>query len=265
MRSTLSLVRGPLSFLETRVRPACPLPFLLSGDLRVPSRQPDDLLFRRCGQGGAMILLRRLAVLSVVACLSAACSGTPTAPDHSVPPSTSGAPAHLQDVSWTFSTAATTVQAQATWGFLYTTSEDVTNEATWTVDAPQVAKVVLPGVLAAISPGDVQLTIAYRGLTLVRHLRVFEGESPLLVLESGYTTFVMGRVSNDVEGATVEVISGHNAGLSTVTDKGGYYRFYPPFVCGPLTVRASKAGYADAVASSIMCMNGMPEPVMVPR
>ena len=167
----------------------------------------------------------------------------------------------------------TTLRVEASWGASYPSFRDVTDEATWESDAPEVARVVGPGRIASASPGDAELRIMYRGVTLARHLRVFPGESPLLVLERSYNSYVSGRVrdssipglSNGVEGAAVEVIAGHNSGLTGLTDKGGYYRFYPPFVCGPITLRASKAGFGDAVASSTACMNGTPEPFLTPR
>jgi hypothetical protein len=68
-----------------------------------------------------------------------------------------------------------------------------------------------------------------------------------------------------IEDVTVELLSGHNAGRTAVTDSGGRYYFYPPFVCGPVTARATKAGYNVRVSSSVMCVNGMPELSLTPQ
>jgi hypothetical protein len=163
----------------------------------------------------------------------------------------------------------TTCRVEAEWGVIYTISRDVTLETTWESDS-QIALVIGPGQIVSASPGDAELRMTFRGVTLTRHLRVFPGESPVLVFD--HDSF-SGRVrdstvsgfSNGIEGAVVEVISGHNTGLSGLTDKEGYYRFSPPFICGPITVRASKSGYVDAVASSVACERGMPSPTMTPR
>jgi hypothetical protein len=213
-----------------------------------------------------------LGLLIVSGCLLSACADSPTSPDPRIPPTT-GPPDLLQDLGWNFGVSLTTCRVEARWGYLYATSRDVTAEAGWESSAPQVARVIGAGQIASALPGDAELRITFRGVTLARHLKVFRGEPPVLVLESSYNTYSSGRVrdgtipglSNGIEGATVEVISGHNNGLSGLTDRGGYYYFYPPFICGPITVRASKSGYLDAVASSVACMNGMPSPMMMPR
>jgi hypothetical protein len=200
------------------------------------------------------------------------CGNSSVAPDPRVPPTT-GPPDRLMMIDWNFGINETTCRAQATWGHLYSTSRDVTAESVWESSAPQVARVASAGRITSNSAGDAELRVTFRGLTASSRVRVFEGEPPLLVLESSNTTFVSGSVrdssvpfpANGIEGANVEIISGHNAGIATVSVRGGSYYFYPPFVCGPLTARATKPGYREALASSVMCLNGMPQFMMTPE
>ena len=201
------------------------------------------------------------------ACLTlSGCGRSPVAADPRIPPTT-GAPDRLMIIDWNFGISATTCRAEATWGFLYSTSRDVTSEAAWESSASQVAAIVGPGRIVSVSPGDAEVRATFRGLKTTYLFRVFQGEPPMPVLEPRNTTYVSGAVrddtlsfpSNGIEDATVEVISGHNAGIKTFSQRGGYYYFYPPFICGPITARATKSGYRETVASSVMCMSGMPE------
>lgn len=209
----------------------------------------------------------------LLACLTLnGCGESPIAPDPRIP-TTTGPPDRLMIIDWNFGISETTCRAVATWGYLYSTSRDVTTESAWDSSAPHVALVASPGRIASMSPGDAELRATFRGLAAAYRVRVFEGEPPLPVLESSNSTYVSGSIrddtlpfpSNGIEGATVEVVSGHNAGLKTVSERGGYYYFYPPFICGPITARATKSGYREAIASSVMCMNGMPQLMMTPE
>jgi hypothetical protein len=196
---------------------------------------------------------------------------SPTSPDPRIPPTT-GTPTRMQVIDWNFRFDAgmTSARAEARWGDLYSATRDVTTEADWQINSP-IVRVAAPGQLVASGVGDAELTVSFRGLAVRNHLRVFAGEPPLLVLEPGSTSYVGAFIRDGappagrgIEGVQVEVIGGHNAGRTAVTDSGGFYRFFPPFTCGPVTARASKAGYRDVVASSIMCMSGMPDLAMVP-
>jgi len=202
----------------------------------------------------------------VAACLAAnACGGSPVSPDPRIPPAV-GRPDSFMIIDWRFGDDLTTARATATWGYLYSTSRDVTSESTWESGDARVAAVVAPGGIQSVSPGVIDLTVTFRGATDSYRLYVFPGESPLPLLDDAHMTYVADTVGdadppyslNGIEGALIEVVAGHNMGRSTVTDRYGSYYFYPPFLCGPITVRATKAGYREAVGSSVMCMNGMP-------
>ena len=203
----------------------------------------------------------RTWVLILCGVLLSACDGSPTTPDPRLPPTT-GTPSRLQVIDWRFSGAQTTARAEATWGSLYSTTLDVTTDAEWRSSASAVVQVAGPGRLVAGTPGDANVTVTFRDVSVNSHVRVYDGEPPLLVLGPDRTTevsaFIRDASGVGVEGATVEIIGGHNAGRSTTTLAGGRYSFLPPFVCGAITMRASKAGYRDASGASTMCMDGLP-------
>jgi hypothetical protein len=208
----------------------------------------------------------------ITLCLvSSGCGASPTGPDQRIPPTT-GKPASLQVTDWNFNfgLGVTTMHVEATWGIgLYSASRDVTAEAMWKTNDPKVVRVVQPGRLASVSPGDATVTVVFRDVRIDRRLQVFSGESPLWVIDDGaagssVTDATNFDPNNGVEGATVEITAGHNTGRTAITDKAGFYTFLPPFVCGPLTARATKEGYEDAVASSFMCLEGMPHLKLTP-
>ena len=91
----------------------------------------------------------------------------------------------------------------------------------------------------------------------------------VITSESSYVSDTIRDVTQPtargIEGVTVELLSGHNAGRTGVTDSGGTYYFNAPFVCGPVTARATKAGYNVRVSSSVMCVNGMPDLSLTPQ
>jgi hypothetical protein len=102
-------------------------------------------------------------------------------------------------------------------------------------------------------------------------MRVYAGESPLRVMVPGSTTYVgdfirdtTNPTGRGIEGVVVEIMDGHNAGRTATTDSSGFYRFYPPFICGAVTARATKDGYRERVSSSVMCENGMPNLTLTP-
>ena len=118
------------------------------------------------------------------ACLTlSGCGRSPVAADPRIPPTT-GAPDRLMIIDWNFGISATTCRAEATWGFLYSTSRDVTSEAAWESSASQVAAIVGPGRIVSVSPGDAEVGATFRGLRTTYLFRVFQGEPPLPVLES---------------------------------------------------------------------------------
>ena len=212
--------------------------------------------------------MRRSAVVLLVASL-AAC-GSPTQPDPRIAQPL-GRPTRLEAIEWNFDARVTSVRVQATWGSMYTTRMDVTNGAIWHSSDDAIMRVPRAGQVESVAPGNATLTITYRDVTVAEEMRVFSGESPLRLLTPSTTTEVSDVIRDTtrptergIEGVLVEVLSGHNSGRTSMTDESGWYRFYPPFLCGPVTARASKSGYRERVSSSVMCEDGMPNLSLTP-
>jgi hypothetical protein len=207
-----------------------------------------------------------LAIVVAATLSFASCDESPTSLDPRIAPTT-GPPSRLLVIDWRFGDPVTTARLEAIWGDSYVSSRDVTSESQWASTAPGVVGVAGPGRFVSASPGDAEIQVTFRGVTASRHLRVYPGEAPLLVLEPGDTTevgaFIRDASGVGVEGVMLEIVGGYNTGRTAVTGPGGQYRFFPPFVCGPVTLRATKPGYREAEGSSVMCMTGMPPIVML--
>jgi hypothetical protein len=179
----------------------------------------------------------------------------------------------MQINTWHFGTPTSTAHVTATWGDLYSTSRDVTAAAQWTSSAPDIVAVTGPGQLTSVSPGDAEVRAAFNGSSVAQMVRVYAGEGPLLVTECSNPTScffadfvrdVAGSFpTNGIDGATVTITGGHNAGRSAVTNKDGYFQFFSPVVCGPIVLVASKPGYRDGVSSGIMCETSLPPLLLV--
>jgi hypothetical protein len=207
------------------------------------------------------------AVLGLV--LFQSCGGSPTDPRI---PAATGPPDRLAVTTWRFGAQTTSARVEATWGYLYSTQRDVTTEALWESSDRAVMRINRAGELVSVSPGEATLSITFRDVTVTHLMRVFSGESPLMVLTPQNSTYVSDTIhdarqpnARGIEGVTVEILTGHNAGRTATTDDGGRYYFYPPFICGPVTARASKVGYNVRVSSSVMCVNGMPDLALTPQ
>src|SRR6266516_7248798 len=104
------------------------------------------------------------SAMMLFACLMLnGCGRSPVAADPRIHPTT-GAPDRLMIIEGNFGISATTCRAEATWGFLYSTSRDVTSEAVWESSASQVAAIVGPGRIFQVSPGDAEVRATSRVL-----------------------------------------------------------------------------------------------------
>lgn len=209
--------------------------------------------------------LSSMLAVAVFAAALVACEASPTEPQ----PSYEGPPWLVQISEWSFGTTTTTARVRAHWFARATPSIDVTTRATWESSAPHVLRVDAPGRLVGMSPGDADVRVTYRGVSDTQYMRVFEGEPPWPAYRAEEAVEFHGTVRDNTSvglaGVRVDVIGGHNAGKTATTGTGGGYILHSPLVCGPITVRASKAGYHDATASSVMCRDGMPNVVMIPE
>lgn len=207
-------------------------------------------------------------ILAMFALSVSACESTPAGPDATTIP-----PALLQIVGWNFGTSTTTARVNAHWIGREPSLVDVTTLAAWDSSAPGVLAVVGPGRLIAVASGEADLHVTYRGAVASRYFRVFAGEPPWPAYRAGDPVTIGDVVrdartpssTNGIDSVRIEVIGGHNTGCVVTTDATGRYTLHPPFVCGPVTMRATKAGYQTATASSVMCQNGMPRILMTPE
>ncbi len=185
----------------------------------------------------------QLIAAATFALVAVACDSTPTEPQ----PSHEGPPWAVQFSEWSFGTTTTTARVMAHWIAQATPSADVTGRAAWESSAPLVLRIDGPGRMFAMSAGDADVRVTYRGVSKTQYMRVFAGEPPWPAYKAGEAVEFHGTVrdaaSTGLAGAHVEVVGGHNAGRIATTGSGGGYILHPPLVCGPITVRASKAGY----------------------
>jgi hypothetical protein len=211
--------------------------------------------------------MRYSAVLASLTVLIAC--GSPTQPGPGVAQPI-GSPTRLAVIEWRFGERITSIRVQATWGHDRPTSLDVTSEAALVSTDTAVMRVTGAGQIESVSAGNATLQVSYRDVRIEHSLRVFPGESPLLVITGGhmsatvYDATTTGPNARRIDGVLVEILSGHNAGFTSITDQHGWYYFYPPFVCGPITMRASKPGYRERVGSSVACERDLPELSLTP-
>jgi hypothetical protein len=144
---------------------------------------------------------------------------------------------------------------EAIWGELYRSSRMVTGEARWSTSAPEVVRVVSPGVLQAVSPGEAEVRAAFNDRELVSTFRVLDTGPPWYVLRGPSVEFHVQTVDQNgaaLDGVLVEIIAGAEAGKQAVSERGRAI-FKGESVCGPITVRGTKPGYQTWEGSAIKC------------
>jgi hypothetical protein len=199
------------------------------------------------------------ALVTVVAIFNA-CS-SPTMPDSRIPQAV-GQPTRLVFSPRCDYGSVTTCHATAEWGlFPYSSSRDVTSSSSWSSDPAGIVQILGPGVLVAgPQTGDAMVTASYEGRTVMTVFRVYAGEpTPWELVLTNLRVRDTG--SQPIPGATVTGIGGHNNGVTAVTDQNGFAELRD-IACGPMTVRISKAGYVDSVASWFMCRDNVPSPTL---
>jgi hypothetical protein len=200
-------------------------------------------------------------LVAVLLAFAAACD-TPVAPDRG-PKDTNGTPTHLGFRSWRQDVATQTalVQAWGTWGVLYTLSSDVSIDAVWTSSRPSVARIVAPGRIQSVGEGETTLTVTFRQLTISQRFRVFPGAPPIRITSVSAAKVRDASVQSGEDGlpgVTVEILTGYNAGRSTVTVARGQFGFDGDFYCGDALMRLTKAGYREVVRTYSWC-SGEPQ------
>jgi hypothetical protein len=129
-------------------------------------------------------------------------------------------------------------QFTATANFSNGSNQNVTNDATWQSSNPAVATISASGLVTTVGSGEADVQATYQNTTGKLHIAV-----------AGPPTFTLQGVvsqtgsSSPVQGATLGVVDGINAGRSTSTDGNGFYNLGQLQV-GSFTLHAVKNGYA---------------------
>ena len=112
-------------------------------------------------------------------------------------------------------------------------------------------------VIQRVAPGDAAIRISYGGLTYSVLFRVLADGPPWRMETYGGANFVVrDQDGKGVGGVLVEMTAGAMAGNRGVSGPTGVVEVGSFFVCGPGTVRASKAGYQTWTRSWVFCGNG---------
>jgi hypothetical protein len=141
----------------------------------------------------------------------------------------------------------------------YTLERSVTDETTWMSSNPAIARVLAPGRIQSVSPGEVTLTATLDRFTKTETLRVFPDDAPTRVIQAATGTVRDASTRNPLAGVTLEILTGYNAGRSAVSDAAGWLTFSGPFYCGESTIRLSKPGYREVVRPLTFCSE-VPQP-----
>lgn len=118
------------------------------------------------------------------------------------------------------------------------TTADVTSAAQWESLTPALATVDGTGFVTIVSPGDAEFRAVYRTV---------EARSRLAVVQTRYT--ISGRVSPvypnalKMNGVTVQIIAGPNAGMFAVTDSDGVYSL-TGLTSGTIDMQATVNGFS---------------------
>lgn len=142
----------------------------------------------------------------------------------------------------------------ARWGDLYSTSRPVTGVAQWVSANPGVVRIVLPGVLERVAPGEAEVRVSFDGRTASMTFRVAADGPPWRAY--AVTEFHIRAEDQNgqrLEGVLVEITAGLMAGRTAISDRNGSAILRDLFVCGPITVRGSKAGYQTWTGSAVQC------------
>ena len=205
--------------------------------------------------------MRRLRIALVLAAVGAAlanvsCGSTPTSPDRHGPITVT---VQCEPASAQLTRCRAPVSC-GLYGCYPGTPDDLTSRATWTVENAAVARIVAPGQVEAVGPGD----------TVVRasDASVGEGSTPVSVFPGTAplpTLILTGSVADGsiaahppLDGATVQILDGLVAGRIATSGvappfmpgywgptgffRSGDYEFFG-IPKGTYTVRVSRPGY----------------------
>ncbi len=195
-------------------------------------------------------------LLAALLVFPAACD-SPSAPDRG-PKDTNGTPQHLGFRSWDKDAATQTAigQAWGTWGVMYTLSRDVSADAVWTSSNLTAARIAAPGRIQSVGEGETTVTVTFRGLSTAQRFRIFPGAPPtrIITVNAGKVRDSSVQSGEDgLSGVKIEILTGYNAGRSTVTVARGQFSFDGDFYCGDSVLRLTKTGYREVVRTYTWC------------
>lgn len=197
--------------------------------------------------------------LIVASCVVNAACDSPTQPDSRFPTRLTGTPATMRLLPCVYEYRLARCDAEASWGGFYKSSRRVTTEAVWASSAPDVVAIDAPGVLIALAPGESEITVTFERYQLSERFRVLTEGPPWHVRTSRSNELHFRVVDHDdkpLAGVLVEFTAGIMAGRQAVSDSIGRAIFAGDIACGPFTVRATKEGYHEWAASTILCVSG---------
>lgn len=138
------------------------------------------------------------------------------------------------------------------------TNVDVTTTATWESSAPDVATVSPTGFVDVLKDGVVDIRASFQQATGTVQLNAG-------VAQTRYS--ISGRVTRSypdsgfVNGARVEVTTGPNLGVFTLSDPQGNYTL-SNLISGPLDLQASAIGYSTWSQSVMLISDQSIDPVL---
>ena len=126
-------------------------------------------------------------------------------------------------------------------------SRDVTGLATWSTSDTAMATVNSVGFVTVLKSGDVAVRAEYAGMAGFITMTVAPGG-----LRKDYRTLsgwvLDAQTDAKLGGVRVDIVSGPNAGRTTVTGQEGAYQLYD-LETGTFTVRFTKSGYLSTERS----------------
>ena len=210
--------------------------------------------------------MNRVIPVAVALLIAGACGGesTPVSPSPSQNPLISSSVAMLlmncevlgQDI------ACTALAMSGSPGSLAT--QEVTNEARWSVTPADVVAMVAPGRFRPLRAGEISIDVRsnsgdYRTLVPARFV-VAPGTAARRL---GTLMVIVRETAGPVNGAVVDVLDGYRAGTSCHTAVIGSCTIESIVTSETFTVRASKTGYQSGTATYRGTIDGLSPPAVL--
>jgi hypothetical protein len=118
--------------------------------------------------------------------------------------------------------------------------------------------------VVAVSSTGVLTSESYGQTTVIARYGTITSTLPVIVIADGtfIVTGTVGEVGLTIAGAMVTVLDGPAAGLAAVTQANGSYRLFG--VGGPVTLRASQAGYMTITRTVVISANQVVDFTLTP-